>query len=157
MFLCSSLFPQNSYFEFFICKIIRFHVFEIFIEGLLSFDDDMFSWFFMFLVILCCCFAFELKTPQLFTSCLQMGYFVRWSCCIWDSLWPCIYIPALHFLLPLVAEFLSFYAFSGSYSSPDWLLETSLLFSRRWCYSSSLWFPLAYRSRSVFLRALHFT
>lgn len=41
-------------------------------------------------------------------------------------------------LLPLVAEFLSLCVFSCSYNSVGWLLETSLLFSRKWHSSLSL-------------------
>lgn len=43
----------------------------------------------------------------------------------------CVGAPVSLFLLPLVAEFLRFYVFSGSYDSLGQLLETSLLFSRR--------------------------
>ena len=40
-----------------------------------------------------------------------------------------------------MAEFLSLYVFSRIYNTPGWLVIASLLFSWRWHYSSSLWFP----------------
>lgn len=51
-----------------------------------------------------------------------------------------VWVHLLHSFCSLVTELLQFYVFSGSYNSPAWLLETSLLFSRRWCYPWSVWF-----------------
>lgn len=66
-------------------------------------------------------------------------YAFRWEICwswyIWDFLWPCMNTPVPHFLLSLVAKFVSFYVFSGSYNSPCWLLESWFLKG-----GSFLWF-----------------
>lgn len=77
--------------------------------------------------------------PQIFTSCLQLGYTVHWFCYTWDFLWPRMDTSAPHFLFPCLAEFLSFPVFPDPYNSAGWLPETSLSFSRRWHYLSSLW------------------
>lgn len=79
---------------------------------------------------------------------------VCWTCYFWGSLWPCMYIPALHILLHFMADFLSFYVFSGSYNSPAWLLKTSLSFSRRWRFSSSFWFSVAQYSGFICWREM---
>ena len=44
------------------------------------------------------------------------------------------------FLFPLVAGFLSFHIFSGSFKSPKLATGVFFLFSRRWCYGSSMRF-----------------
>lgn len=86
-----------------------------------------------------------------------MGYAFCWSCSIWDFLWLCMDTRASHILLPLVAESLSFYVFSHSYNSPCRLLETSILFSRRWHCSSWLWFLPCPQSLVCFSESTLFT
>ena len=54
------------------------------------------------------------------------GYTVIWSCYIWRFLCLCIGIPAALFLLPLVAEFLSFLFFKHLYWS---------IIALQWCVS----------------------
>lgn len=63
--------------------------------------------------------------------------------------------PTPHFLPPFVAEFLSFYAFSGSYYSPGELLETYLFFPKSSATAQVCDFFLAHRLRSDFLSTLH--
>lgn len=86
----------------------------------------------MFLVVWHFCFC-VLNSWHFHKSLLvtfRMGHAVYWCYYVWGFLCLCIGIPATFFLLPLVAEFLSFYIFSVSYHSPDWLLESSLLFPK---------------------------
>ena len=78
-----------------------------------------------------------------------MGHFMLMVVLLSGVFCLCMGTSALLSLLPLVAEFLSFYTFRGSYNSSAWLLETSFVY-RRLCYSSSLWFSLAHRLWPVF-------
>lgn len=48
-------------------------------------------------------------------------------------------LPAVHFFLPFVAEISGLHVLSGSYNTSDWVLMVSLLFSRWWHESSSVW------------------
>lgn len=53
----------------------------------------------------------------------------------------CISLPLFSFCSFLWQNSEAFiFFFSDFYNLPRWLMETSLLFFRKWCYSSSLWF-----------------
>lgn len=93
---------------------------------------------FILLIVLCCCFHSWSWSSRHLKSLLVafiLGYSVRWCCDYLGLLYLCMSILTPLFLLPLVTEFLNFYFLTGSYNSPGWLIKTSLLFSRRWCYS----------------------
>ena len=59
-----------------------------------------------------------------------------------------------HFLLTLVAEFLSLYIISGFCNAPGPTLITSLLFLK-WCYISSFWFLSGAQTLDCFRKVLH--
>lgn len=59
-----------------------------------------------------------------------------------------------HFLLTLVAEFLSLYIISGFCNAPGPMLITSLLFLK-WCYISSFWFLSGPQTLDCFRKVLH--
>ena len=48
-------------------------------------------------------------------------------------------LPDVHFSLPFVEETLGLHVLSGSYNTSDEVLMVSLLFSRWWHESSSVW------------------
>lgn len=87
--------------------------------------------------------------PQIF--CNQVGDIFVGAAYIWDFLQPCMSTLAPHWLLPCVAEFLGLYISSVFNNSPAWLLEMSLLFSRRWHYSQTRGFSFAHGPWSDFL------
>lgn len=54
------------------------------------------------------------------------------------------------FLFPLVAGFLSFHVFSGSYKAPSWLLESSFCFPEDGTMAQVCGFTIAHRLCPVF-------
>lgn len=84
-----------------------------------------------------------------------MGCSVCWCCYFLRFSLPLYGTLVLLFLFPPVSELLNFYTVSGFYNSLDWLLEFSLLFSRRWCYRFSLCFFFPYsQTLACFLSTL---
>lgn len=55
---------------------------------------------------------------------------------------------------PSCSRIFNFYVLYGSYNLPGYLLETSLLFSKRWHYSSSVCFFPCLEPWPVFLKTL---
>lgn len=135
---------HNSYFEFFISYITQFMPLGLVIgELLFSFCDGKFPLFFMFFVVLCCCFQHLIEqTPKSLLFAFRWGIlFVFLSHEVF-----CLYTgkPALLYSLPLVARLFSFHV-SGSYKSPSQLLETSFLFPESGVIDQLCAFSLAHR------------
>lgn len=90
-----------------------------------------------------CSFAFLLlhlkwqALPEIFASCFQRAHSVWWWCYYLGFCQSSCWSPL--FLLPLVAEFLTFCLLLFLQVS-GLAMETSLFFSRRWHCSSGLWF-----------------
>lgn len=81
------------------------------IAELLSFGNNIFPWFFMFLVVLYCClyiwsnkFCLKFLLVAFRWGILFIGVVI-----VWGFLHQCMGTSALFFLLPFVVEFLSFY------------------------------------------------
>ena len=125
-------------------------------ELLFSLCDRMFPWLFIFFVVLCCCFHIW-RSRRFFKSLLvafMWGVLFEVVVTNRDFLCLCVSPPAPLFLISLLAEFLTFYVFFGSYNSPGWLLEASLLCYRRWWSGSSLWFLPCPQTMACFLSTL---
>lgn len=72
---------------------------------------------------------------------MQMVYSVRWWChYVRFSLSLYEFSCSSHFALSYGRILKLLYYFFDFYNLPGWLMETSLLFFRKWCSSSSLWF-----------------
>ena len=128
---------------------------------MLSFADDIFPWFYLFLGVLLAVFTFEVAEATYLLKSLLVLFsweiFFSTPAYIWDFLQLYIDTLAPHFLLPLMAKFLSLCIFSASSTSPAYLLENSVLFSRRWCYISNCGFSFAQTCWPDFLRHSLFT
>ena len=106
-----------------------------------SFCDFMFLWFFMFFGVLRCWIHIWSGSHllQFLLTGLQGSNSFHQTCYrFWGFLWPWMDTPASHFLIPLMAEVLSFCVFSQSYQAPDRLLVASAV-SLKVAHSPRLW------------------
>lgn len=136
-------FFQKNHFEFLSATLQNSLPLSLVMENYYVFTITFFFKFFMFLIVLHFCFCIwrciHLKFVLIaFRFCIL---FID-TVIIWGFLYLCVGTPALSFLFPLCGRILKLFCLL-------WFLKFTrlptgnlflLLFSRRWCYRSSLWF-----------------